>query len=134
LRRFDLARGRGLARSLDSLLKLRRAPELVDCASSDLPASLSAARDTLESSATRNETSEPTVDAEYMTNEATDAREIATNEPTLSAAVGLESPTYMNAPKQNLTIEPTVARESSQEASRTHQAENDGDKCSADSR
>jgi hypothetical protein len=29
-----------------------------------------------------------------------------TNEPTLAAAVGLESPTYMNAPEQNLTIEP----------------------------
>jgi hypothetical protein len=81
------------ARSLDSLLKLRRAPELVDCASSDLPASLPAARDTLESSATPNETSEPTVDAEYITNEA-DAREIATNEPTLAAGVGLESPTF----------------------------------------
>ena len=36
LRRFDLACGRGLARSLDSLIKLRRAPELVDCPSSDL--------------------------------------------------------------------------------------------------
>ena len=38
LRRFDLACGRGLARSLDSLIKLRRAPELADCASSEIPA------------------------------------------------------------------------------------------------
>jgi hypothetical protein len=58
LRRFDLACGRGLARSLDSLLKLRRASELVDCTSSVLPGPLSVAGDTLESSATPNETNE----------------------------------------------------------------------------
>jgi hypothetical protein len=58
LRRFDLACGRGLARSLDSLVKLRRAPELVDCPSSVLPGPLSAAGDTLELSATPNETNE----------------------------------------------------------------------------
>jgi hypothetical protein len=32
-----------------------------------------------------------------------------TNEPTLSADVGLESPTYMKAIEQNLTIAPTLA-------------------------
>jgi hypothetical protein len=72
LRRFDLACGRGLARSLDSLLKLRRAPELVDCSSSVSQDRLSAAGDTLESSATPNETNEVAVDAENVTNEATD--------------------------------------------------------------
>ncbi len=73
LRRFDLACGRGLARSLDSLLKLRRAPELVDCPSSVLPGPLSAAGDMLESSATPNETNEPTDACENVTNEPTDA-------------------------------------------------------------
>jgi hypothetical protein len=115
LRRFDLACGRGLARSLDSLLKLRRAPELGDRSLSDLAGPLSGAGDTLESSATPNETSEPTVDAESMTNEATDAREIATNEPTLAAGVGLESPTYTNAPEQNLTIEPDARENTTNE-------------------
>jgi hypothetical protein len=110
LRRFDLACGRGLARSFDSLLKLRRAPELGDCSSSVVDGPLSVAGDTLESSATPNETNEATVDAENVTNEATDAREIVTNEPTLAAGVGLESPTYMNAPEQNSTIEPDARR------------------------
>ncbi len=66
LRRFDLACGRGLARSLDSLVKLRRAPELVECPSS-------AACDTHEPSATTNETNEPTDACENVTNEPTDA-------------------------------------------------------------
>jgi hypothetical protein len=95
----------GLARSLDSLLKLRRAPELVDFSSSVVDGPLSVAGDTLESSATPNET-----------NEATDAREIATNEPTLAAGVGLESPTYTNAPEQNLTIEPDARENMTNEA------------------
>jgi hypothetical protein len=69
LRRFDLACGRGLARSLDSLLKLRRAPELVDCPSPDLAGSLSAAGDTLESSAALNATNEATEASENVTNE-----------------------------------------------------------------
>ena len=81
LRRFDLACGRGLARSLDSLLKLRRAPELGDCA-------LSGADDALESSATPDETNEPTL-----------------------AAVGLESPTYMEATKRDTANEATDAFE-----------------------
>ena len=86
LRRFDLSCGRGLAHSLDSLLKLRRAPEWVDRPSSVLPDPLSAAGDTLESIATPNETNEPT-----------DVRENVASEPTLSADVGLESPSYMKA-------------------------------------
>ncbi len=69
LRRFDLACGRGLARSLESLIKLRRAPELADCSSSVLPA----ACDTHEPSATPNETNEPTLDGENVTNEPIDA-------------------------------------------------------------
>jgi hypothetical protein len=72
----------GLARSLDSLLKHRRASELVDCPSSALPGPLSAAGDTLGSSALPNATNEPIVGREIVTNEATDAREIVTNEPT----------------------------------------------------
>jgi hypothetical protein len=60
LRRFELSCGRSLTRSLDSLLKLRRVPEWVDCPSSVLPDQLSAAGDTLESIATPNETNEPT--------------------------------------------------------------------------
>jgi hypothetical protein len=107
-----------LARSLDSLLKLRRAPELVDCPSSVLAGPLSAAGDTLGSSASPNETNEPIVGRDIVTNENTDARELVTNEadayenvtneatvvcglgtnePTLSADVGLESPTYIKA-------------------------------------
>jgi hypothetical protein len=109
LRRFDLACGRGLARSLDSLLKLRRAPELADCPSSVLQDRLSDACDTLESSTTPNATNEATGAREIVTNEPTDACEIVTNEPTLAADVGLESPTYMKAPDQNSTSEPTLA-------------------------
>ncbi len=56
LRRFDLACGRGLARSLDSLLKLRRAPELGDCSSSVVDGPSSVAGDTLEANVTPNET------------------------------------------------------------------------------
>jgi hypothetical protein len=122
LHRFDLACGRGLARSLYSLLKLRRAPELVDGSSSDLAGSVSAAGDTLESNETPNETIEATVDSESMTNEATDAREKTTNEPTVdcekvtneptvAADVGLESPTYVKALEQNATNEANDAAE-----------------------
>jgi hypothetical protein len=81
LRRFDLACGRGLARSLDSLIKLRRAPEMVDCSSSVLPGPLSAVGGSLASSATPNETKEPTAVSENGTNEPNDACEIVTNEP-----------------------------------------------------
>ena len=61
LRRFDLACGRGLARSLDSLLKLRRAPELADCPSSVISVPSSADGEAVESSGTANATNEPTV-------------------------------------------------------------------------
>jgi hypothetical protein len=73
LRRFDLACGRGMARSLESLVKLRRASELVGCPSSDLQDRLSFAGDTLESSAPSNATNEPTDAGENATNEPTDA-------------------------------------------------------------
>jgi hypothetical protein len=69
LRRFDLACGRGLARSLDSLLKLRRAPKPFDCSSADLADSASNADETLESCATPNETNETVVEPEIVTNE-----------------------------------------------------------------
>jgi hypothetical protein len=108
LRRFDLACGRGLARSLDSLVKLRRAPELVECPPSVLPA----AGDYLESSVTPNETNDATVVRENVTNQPSDGCENVTNEPTLAAAVGLERPTYMEAPELNSTTEPTDASES----------------------
>jgi hypothetical protein len=54
-------------------------------------------------------TNEPTDSHKIVTNEPTDACEIVTNEPTLAADVGLESPTYMKAPDQNSTSEPTLA-------------------------
>jgi hypothetical protein len=124
--------GRGLVRSLDSLLKLRRAPELVACRTSVVDGPLSAAGDTLESSATTNETNEPTDSCEIVTNEPTDACEIVTSEPNdagelvtnepngvcenltneaTDTAVGLESPTYMRATEQDATNEPTDACE-----------------------
>ena len=71
LRRFDLACGRGLARSLDSLLKLRRAPELAECPSSIISDPSFADGEAVESSAPANATIEPA-----------DTRENATNEPT----------------------------------------------------
>jgi hypothetical protein len=133
LRRFDLACGRGLARSLDSLLKLRRAPEPVDGPSPILAGSSSAADETVQTSATPDETNKPTDAPENLTNEPTDSREIVTNEatddgdivtneatafcgfgmnePMPAADVGLESPTYLNAPEQNATNEITGARE-----------------------
>jgi hypothetical protein len=77
LRRFDLACGRGLARSLDSLIKLRRAPELGDRSSSVVDGPSSVAGDTLETSVMPNETSEPTDACENVTNEATDASQRA---------------------------------------------------------
>jgi hypothetical protein len=52
LRRFDLACGRGLARSLDSLLKLRRAPERADCPMSDLRGRSSVADEMVQASGT----------------------------------------------------------------------------------
>ena len=110
LRRFDLACGRGLARSLDSLVKLRRAPELVDRSSSALPDRLSAAGHTVESSVTPNGTDEPTVACEIVTNEPTNACENTTNEPTLAADVGPESPTYMNALRTRRTNPTTHAK------------------------
>ena len=82
LRRFDLACGRGLARSLDSLIKLRRAPELVECPSSDISEPTSADGEAIESSASTNATIEPTVACENVTIEPTDPSENATIEPT----------------------------------------------------
>jgi hypothetical protein len=77
LRRFDLACGRGLARSLDSLIKLRRAPELGDCSSSVVDGPSSVAGDTLETSVTPDETNEPTYACENVTNEVADASQRA---------------------------------------------------------
>jgi hypothetical protein len=137
LRRFDLACGRGVVRSLDSLIKLRCAPELVECPSSALPDSLSVAADTLESSATENGTNEPTDVCENETNEPTDAlrrergdlkririkiksriknkdrrptvdREIVTNEPADACENTTNEPTDV---RENVTNEPTVDRE-----------------------
>jgi hypothetical protein len=86
LRRYDLACGRGLARSLDSLVKLRRV------ANSE-GGQLTAAGDTVESTEApivtidptvtgANVTSEPTVEAKNATNEPTVNRENVTNEAT----------------------------------------------------
>jgi hypothetical protein len=100
LRRFDLACGRGMARSLESLVKLRRASELGDCTSSVVDGPLSVAGDTFETNVTPNETNEPT-----------DVCENVTNEPTLAAAVGLESPTCMKSTEQNSKNESADARE-----------------------
>ena len=138
LRRFDLACGRGLARSLDSLIKLRRAPELNECPSSVISEPTSEG-EAVESSATANATIEPTVacenvtnepnaDAENETNEPTDACEIVaieltdafesvTNEASVTcenttneATAAHESPTdEPTMEAQNLTIEPTLA-------------------------
>jgi hypothetical protein len=94
LPRFDLACSRGLARSLDSLLKLRRAPELVACPTSVVDGPLSAAGDTLESSAMPNETNEATDACEIETNEATVAGEIVTNEPTDACEIMTDEPTF----------------------------------------
>jgi hypothetical protein len=116
LRRFDLACGRGLVRSLDSLLKLRRAPELVDCPLSLVNGPLSmvegppsAAGDTPESSAKTDATNELTSVREIVTNEPITARENAANEAT-AAAIKLECPGYTKALVQNVTNE-AVGRE-----------------------
>ena len=136
LRRFDLACGRGLARSLDSLLKLRRAPESNECPSSVISEPTSEG-EAVESSATANATIEPTVACENVTNEPTDAYqreckvlktsrikitsriknedrrptvgyEIVTNEPT----VGCENLTNEpNDPCDIVTNEPAAASE-----------------------
>ena len=123
LRRFDLACGRGMARSLDSLLKLRRAPELADCPSSVIAVPSSADGEAVESSGTAYATIEPMVACESVTNEATDACEIVTNEPadasepaagfenmTNEATTDHENPTdEPTAQVQNVTNEPTLA-------------------------
>ena len=59
LRRHDLACGRGLARSLDSLIKLRRAPELADCSVSEIPAPMFVDGATLASTQRRMQRSNP---------------------------------------------------------------------------
>jgi hypothetical protein len=75
LRRFDLACGRGLARSLDSLLKLRRVANTEG-------GPLTPAGDTLESTEAPIVTIEPTVTGANVTNGATVEPKNATNEAT----------------------------------------------------
>jgi hypothetical protein len=108
LRRFDLACGRVLARSLDSLLKLRRAPEPVDGLSSELSGPSFAADETLQTSATPDETNEATVDPEIVTKEPSGACENVTNE--------------ANGACENMTNEATDPREFV-----TNEATDDGD-------
>jgi len=78
LRRFDLACGRGLARSLDSLLKLRRAANSID---EGVTTGAVAEFDSIEHVRVKTATN--------ATIEPTDACENTTNEPTLAADVGL---------------------------------------------
>jgi hypothetical protein len=104
--------------SLDSLLKLRRAPELMDRASADLHCPLSAAGDTVESSATPNETNEANGAPENVTNEATDSYENATNEPTDARENITNEPNHAG---ENITNEPTIVIGSSAGASPSRQ-------------
>jgi hypothetical protein len=125
LRRFDLACGRGMARSLESLVKLRRAPELVECPSSVLRGPSSAAGDRVESNVTPNEMNEATDACEIVTNEPTDAypreRKVLKRStsrikiksriknkdrrPTVACEIVTNKPT---GPCENVTNEPTV--------------------------
>ena len=88
-----------MARSLDSLLKLRRAPEFVEGPLSLVNGPLSGCDETIESNAMPLETNEPDV-GRNRTNEATVEPENATNEPTVAADVGPDGPTYTDAQRR----------------------------------
>ena len=116
LRRYELASGRGVARSLSSLHNHRRSDvsSLVSVVSGPLSVVEDGAID--EQSSPRSEpttaqedaTNEPTDSREITTNEPTDSREITTNEPTDSREITTNEPTDS---REITTNEPTDSRE-----------------------
>ena len=104
LRRFDLAAGRGLSRSLDDLRKRRRDAENVSGPFSVRSSALSVVSGPLSVSGCNGEA----VTEAIATNEPTDARENLTNEPTVDRENVTNEPTV---DRENVTNEPTVDRE-----------------------
>jgi hypothetical protein len=102
LRRFELASGRGLSRSLNDLDKRRRSPLSV------VSGPLSVAGCKAEAVTEAFATNEPTNAPENATNEPTAAEENGTNEPTNACENVTNEPT--EGP-ENATNEPTDARE-----------------------
>jgi len=120
LRRHELATGRAMARSLDSLRKHRREVERnVSSPSPVVRCPLPVISCTVESIEEPNATNEPTDAWENATNEPTDAWENATNEPTDAWENATNEPTdawekATNEPSdewENATNEPSDARE-----------------------
>ncbi len=131
LRRFELASGRSVSRSLDDLRKHRRpvvsSPlsvvsgqlSVVSSPLSVVSGQLSVAGCEAEAITEAMATNEPTVALENVTNEPTDACENSTNEPTAVQEIATNEPTAVqeiatNEPTvalENVTNEPTVALE-----------------------
>ena len=106
LRRFDLANGRGLSRSLDDLYKRRRS--VVNGPLSVVSGPLSVAGCQAEAVTEGIATNESTEARELVTNEPTAVQEGATNEPAIAHELVTNEPTEDRA---NVTNEPTVAHE-----------------------
>ncbi len=117
LRRFELASGRSVSRSLDDLRKHRRS--VVSSPLSVVSGPLSVAGCVAEAITAAIASDEPTVALENVTNEPNDAWENVTNEPTAVQENVTNEPTagseYVtnepNVVQENATNEPTVALE-----------------------
>jgi hypothetical protein len=122
LRRYELACGRAMSRSLDKMLRLVDRPLPIDVGplsvdigpSSVVSGPLSDLGGDDEPTEEPNATNEPTVACENVTNEPTDACENATNEPTVACENATNEPTVAC---ENATNEPNL--EDSAEVMRT---------------
>ena len=108
LRRYELANGRALARSLELLQKHRRAATQIDkSVKIGTFAEFDIHQQTL-AIAEENTTNEPTDASENVTNEPTDACENVTNEPTVDLK---NPPNEATAVGENVNYEPTAEYE-----------------------
>jgi hypothetical protein len=105
LRRYELVSGRGMARSLDILIKLRRS--VVSGSLSVVSGPLSVVSDKIGALDKPIAPNEPTVACENAPNEPTAAQDNVTNEPTAVQENVTNEPT---ASQENVTNEPTASR------------------------
>ncbi len=122
LRRFELASGRGVSRSLDDLREHRRSVvngplSVVGSPLSVVSGPLSVAGCTAEAMPEAIATNEPTVALENVTNEPNDAWENVTNEPTAVQEIATNEP---NDASENVTNEPTKEGQRNEEGGRTN--------------
>ncbi len=122
LRRFELASGRGVSRSLDDLRMHRRSIvsgplSVVSSPLSLVSGPLSVAGCEAEAITEAIASDEPTVALENVTNEPNDAWENVTNEPTAVQEIATNEPT---AASENVTNEPTKEGQRNEEGGRTN--------------